>query len=161
MDIGSSGLGLDMKMGSDELFKSKMQTESLNKSITVAGKQIKQNLDKDDFLKLLITQLQHQDPANPMEDREFIAQMAQFSSMEQMLNVNKSLDKMVAKFDFQGSFDLLGKNVEILSEGLDPQKDNSKVKNGVVEAISRKGAEVYVTIDGQSYPSSDIRRISN
>ncbi|SFH50234.1 flagellar basal-body rod modification protein FlgD [Tindallia magadiensis] len=49
------------------------------------------NLDKDAFLKLLTTQLSNQDPLNPMEDREFIAQMAQFSSLEQMQNMNESM----------------------------------------------------------------------
>lgn len=50
------------------------------------------DLDKDAFLRLLITQLQNQDPLNPMEDREFIAQMAQFSSLEQMQNLNKTFE---------------------------------------------------------------------
>ena len=49
------------------------------------------NLDKDAFMKLLTTQLSNQDPLNPMEDREFIAQMAQFSSLEQMQNLNESM----------------------------------------------------------------------
>lgn len=48
-------------------------------------------LDKDDFLKLLVTQLQNQDPLNPLQDTQFIAQMAQFSELEQMQNVNKTL----------------------------------------------------------------------
>lgn len=50
------------------------------------------SLGKDDFLKLLITQLQNQDPLSPTNDTEFIAQMAQFSSLEQMQNINTAME---------------------------------------------------------------------
>ena len=52
-----------------------------------ASRAVSKELDKEAFLKLLIAQLANQDPMNPMEDREFIAQMAQFSSLEQMANM--------------------------------------------------------------------------
>lgn len=52
-------------------------------------------LGKDDFLKILMVQLQNQDPTNPMQDKDFIAQMATFSSLEQMTNMNSTIQKFV------------------------------------------------------------------
>ena len=52
-------------------------------------------LGKEEFLKILMVQLQNQDPLNPMEDKEFISQMATFSSLEQIMNMSKSIDTLV------------------------------------------------------------------
>ncbi|AIF43757.1 flagellar hook assembly protein FlgD [Virgibacillus sp. SK37] len=52
-------------------------------------------LGKNEFLKILMTQLSNQDPTNPMDDREFISQMAQFSSLEQTTNMANSIEKLV------------------------------------------------------------------
>lgn len=54
-------------------------------------KKASSELNKDTFLQLLVTQMKNQDPLNPMEDREFISQMAQFSALEQMQNLNTSM----------------------------------------------------------------------
>lgn len=61
-------------------------------------------LGKDSFLRLLVTELQYQDPLKPMDNREFIAQMAQFSSLEQMQNMNGDLTKLL-------TLSLMGKTV--------------------------------------------------
>ena len=87
---------LNTTMTSSEKFAVDNAVNNFNKANTVNGRTASQQLGKDDFLKLLITQLSNQDPTNPMEDTQFIAQMAQFSSLEQITNMNESFNKMAA-----------------------------------------------------------------
>jgi flagellar basal-body rod modification protein FlgD len=68
-------------------FSPEQQNNILTGSMSVLG--------KEEFLRLLTTQLRYQDPLNPMEDTEFVAQLAQFSSLEQMFNLNDSFDASV------------------------------------------------------------------
>jgi len=104
------------------------------------------NLGKDEFLNLLVTQLQYQDPLNPSSDTEFIAQMAQFSSLEQMQNLNDSFSKFKA-------YSLVGKNVEA-NMGLD-------VVEGYVESVRMVGNEAYAMIDGNSIAIDDIKKVND
>ncbi len=73
-------------------------------------------LGKEDFLRLLVAQLSAQDPLNPMDSTEFTAQLAQFSALEQMTNVNKTLEELVAAQQAMGTssmISLIGKLVDI------------------------------------------------
>jgi flagellar basal-body rod modification protein FlgD len=76
----------------DELIYRFKQNET--KKTETKDSSYKNQLDKDAFLKLLTTQLRYQDPLSPMEDKEFITQMASFNSLEQMQDVNKNVQSM-------------------------------------------------------------------
>jgi len=110
----------------------------LNKSNVATG----QNLGKEDFLKLLLAQLAHQDPSAPMEDKEFIAQMAQFSSLEQMTNMAADFAKMARMLRVTEASGSLGKSVEINLE------DNTI--QGVVRAVTREEAP-QILVNGRFY----------
>ena len=79
-------------------------------------------LGKEDFLQLLVAQLSAQDPLNPMDSREFSAQLAQFSALEQMTNVNNTLEDLVAAQQAMGNssmISLIGKFVDIPGNSID------------------------------------------
>jgi flagellar basal-body rod modification protein FlgD len=97
-------------------------------------------LGKDDFLKLLITQVQHQDPLNPASDTDFIAQIAQFSALEQMQNLNTS-------FAFSKGFSLIGKYVT--GQIIDEATGDTKYVSGLVESARMNAGKVYVIVDGK------------
>ena len=89
-------------------------------------------LGKDDFMKILVAQLQAQDPMAPMEGQEFASQLAQFSSLEQLTNVNSNLEASQA-FDLamsnSAALALIGKNVDAPGNTID-------LKSGEVETLS-------------------------
>ncbi len=105
-------------------------------------RQPQQNLGRDDFLKILITQLSYQDPTAPMQDKEFIAQMAQFSSLEQMTAMAKDFAKLTAMIGSNEASTSLGKNVEVV--------EGERVVQGVVQAVTR-GETPQVLVNGTFY----------
>lgn len=106
-------------------------------------------LGKDDFLNLLVTQLRYQDPLKPMEDKEFIAQMAQFSSLEQMQNMNTTITQSQA-------FSLLGKGVTATVS--DEKTKEPKVIQGIVTNVKISSGKSYAVVNGQDVP---VDRITN
>lgn len=158
MDMTGAAIGFNKKLTGTDLFTTKLEVEKQNQELKMrnGNREIKQNMGKDEFLQLLVTELRHQDPTNPMKDREFIAQMAQFSSLEQMLNMNKGMEQLVSSVSFQSSFNLLGKNVEVAVEG----PEQTTYKKGVVQSVSKKAGENMVTVNGESYPVSNVVKIA-
>jgi len=109
-----------------------------------------QQLGKEDFLKILLTQLSHQDPTAPMQDKEFIAQMAQFSSLEQMTNMASDFAKMARLLKATEASSALGKSVEI-------QLEDDTVQ-GVVRAVSR-GEIPQILVNGKFYEWEQVSTV--
>ena len=103
-------------------------------------------LGKDAFLKLLIAELSNQDPLNPMEDREFISQMATFSSLEQMQNMNKTLETMAESNKFS-AIQYIGKAVAFTKGEGTEAKQVAAVVNHVW--FDPKGKIVLDTTEGK------------
>lgn len=83
-------------------------------------------LDKNAFLKILTVQLSNQDPLNAKDNTEYIAQMAQFSSLEQMQNLNSTMEKFLTSQKFSQAINMIGKEVEVSSgEGIEKVKVES------------------------------------
>lgn len=110
MDIGAM---FNTSMSSQDKTLTQLQVDTFNKTLAVNGRTAKQELGKDDFLPLLIAQLSHQDPTAPMEDSQFIAQMAQFSSLEQMTNMSAGFTKLTALLSGSEATSAIGKTVDI------------------------------------------------
>jgi flagellar basal-body rod modification protein FlgD len=138
-------------MGSEELDRRRREVNELNVETfqETSGRAPKQVLGKDDFLQLLMKQLAYQDPLAPMEDKEFIAQMAQFSSLEQMTAMSEGFSRLSRDFGriadvISGTeaASALGKQVELT--------DGERVVQGVIRAVTR-GTNPQVMVNGAYY----------
>lgn len=120
-----------------------------------AGKAKERNtgeLGKDDFLNLLVTQLRYQDPLNPTSDKEFIGQMAQFSSLEQMQNVSSGISSVKA-------FNLIGKKVT--GSETDEKTGEAKAVEGYVSSVKMSKGKTYVVVNGKDIAIENISEASD
>ena len=123
-------------------------------------------LGKDDFLKILITQLQNQDPTSPMDDKEFIAQMAQFSSLEQMQNLNTAMTNLIS-LQTQSNLISYGQFIGQEVNWNKVETDNAGNKTtssgtGKVSSVAYSEDSVIFTLeDGTKITPADISSMSN
>ena len=143
-------MDLTSVLSNSEQARVNAQVNSLNKALT--GTNGNDNtLDKNDFLKILITQLSYQDPTAPMEDKEFISQMAQFSSLEQMTNMSEGFSNLSGMLVQSNALNLLGKWVEVI--------DGDKMVSGKVEEVSGRDFP-QILIDGKYYDYNNVEKVS-
>lgn len=119
---------------------------------STASRVPKKTLGQDEFLKLITVQLAHQDPMKPMEDTSFIAQMAQFTSLEQSSQMSRDMAALRSDMNLQSATALLGREVTITTKDGDV--------TGTVDTIDNSTDTVRVSVGGQLYPFSNVVRVA-
>lgn len=112
----------------------------------------RKTLGMDDFMKLLAVQFQSQDPMKPMEDTAFIAQMAQFSSLQQSSSLVSEMAKLRATQNQMSASAYIGRTVTV------EDADGLPV-TGEVTAVDNTGDAPQLVIGGQNYDLSTVRRV--
>lgn len=121
-------------------------------------------LGKNEFLKILMTQLQHQDPLSPMDDREFIAQMASFSSLEQMMNISSSIDHLVQSQLMSPVIQyshMIGKKVTYHSYDEKTGEELGITKSKVVAVSQKDGWAILELENGEQVYADAILQVSD
>jgi len=145
---------INTTMSAQDKFKVDNVVNGYNKKLDAelrSGRIASNELGKDDFLKLLMAQMTNQDPTSPMENTEFIAQMAQFSSLEQMTNMSQNFEKMASLINSTEAQSMLGRTVQI-------DLGAEQTTTGVVEAATRGNAP-QVQVNGMFYDMNKIKAV--
>ncbi|HWP98587.1 MAG TPA: flagellar hook capping FlgD N-terminal domain-containing protein [Syntrophomonadaceae bacterium] len=119
------------------------------------------SLDKNAFLKLMCTQLQNQDPLNPMSDTEYISQMSSFSSLEQMENLNtgftslsKSITDVLANLTLQQAGNAVGQEITYVNP--DAKGTNDQYLTGTIESVMIKDGVPYYKVGGKTISQDEV-----
>lgn len=113
----------------------------------------KNSLGQDDFLKLLVTKMTAQDPMNPQADTDFIAQMAQFSSLEQTKTMTSDLASLRTQQEMLTANGLIGRTVT-LNDG------EKNIGEGMVSSVAVKDGDLRLQVNGQDYGLNQVGLIS-
>lgn len=109
-------------------------------------------LDKDAFLQLLVAQMQYQDPLEPTDNTEYISQLATFSSLEEMQNINQSMTE-------GNAYSLVGKHVFV--KVTSDKTGETFYDHGMVEYIMRENGKVYVSVNDSLYNIEDLDTVAD
>jgi len=118
-----------------------------------------QQLDKSAFMKLLVSQLQHQDPMEPVANEEFVAQLATFSSLEQLEGLNQNVVAMIALNQSNALLSQLTQSSALIGKQVSYLDANDAVHSGAVESVKLVDGLAVLRIDGQDVPLAAITEI--
>ncbi|TWH60085.1 flagellar basal-body rod modification protein FlgD [Desulfitobacterium sp. LBE] len=140
---------------------SKYSSTSESKQSSAVSDATKEVLGKDDFLKLLVAELTNQDPLSPMDNKDMITQMAQFSSLEQMNNMSKSMENLLSAFGalFQNS--LLSQGAAMIGKYVAGLNTEGKIVEGLVQSVQwlDGNPQLVVLLDDGNYSAIEMNEI--
>lgn len=132
-------------------------------NVKTAASTSKTELGKEQFLTILVAQLKNQDPLSPMDNSQFVAQMAQFSSLEQLMNINEKMDTVQTSMDTSlgGASQLIGKKITWLNESTDSTTGatSSTYETGTVDSIILKNKVLYAQVGENAIPLSLVTKV--
>ena len=118
-----------------------------------AAKTGTKKMDADMFLKLMLEQLKYQDPMDPVDNKEFLAQQAQFTQVSETQEMNKNITQ---NNNIMQTLALVGKEVTMI----DPN-DSTKTITGTVSEASFDSSTSSITVGGKQYPLSVVQSVKN
>ncbi len=104
----------------------------------------KTQVDYDSFLKLLVAQMKNQDPTNPMDSTQYVAQLASFSQVEQSVNINAKLDELLQSSALAQANSLIGRTVTNADETLSGKVVSVKLGSNSITAVLENGKEMLM-----------------
>jgi flagellar basal-body rod modification protein FlgD len=127
---------------------------------TSVGDAPEQTLGKDAFMKLLVSQLQNQDPTNPQSNEDFIAQLAQFSSLEQMTQLNDAFLGLAVLQQSNALMSQLTDSSALIGQTVQYTDQNTgAVSSGTVDSVKIEEGLAVLNIDGLDVPLFSVTEI--
>ena len=120
-----------------------------------------QNLDKNAFMKLLVSQMQHQDPMSPVANEDFVAQLATFSSLEQLQGLNQNVIAMIALNQSNALLSQLTQSSALIGKEVSWQDDTQAAHSGTVESVKIVDGLAVLRIDGQDVPLAQVTEVND
>lgn len=139
-----------------------MATSSIN-SITSTTNQVQTTsakssakIDNEDFMTLLLAQLKHQDPLNPMDSNEMMAQIATLNSLNTLISIQSSIESMNKSQTMSYAASLIGKTITAIPDKNDP----TNIITGIVTSMTTIDGDTQVQVNNQNVEISTIVEVS-
>jgi flagellar basal-body rod modification protein FlgD len=146
-------MSISIEMSKAELNQVNQKVNDFNTKLKATQEIVsKSELGEADFLKILITQLKTQDPTKPMDDKQFIGQMTQFTSLKQMNRLTENMVKFTEGFTFTKAVALVNKEISWIDT-------LGALQTGTVDSIKVKAGQTYLNVGGNQVTMEQVTEV--